>query len=80
MRLPDAPSLQRLKRMGVVSVMIARPYSGGGEGTGLQLALLDAARSEAARGVALVIVLHDLNLAARYADAMPVMVSGQSIA
>ncbi len=45
-----------------------------------QLALLDAARLAAARGVAVLIVLHDLNLAARYADTLAVMRDGAFVA
>lgn len=45
-----------------------------------QLALLDMARNIAARGVAVLIVLHDLNLAVTYADHLVVMDQGQIIA
>lgn len=45
-----------------------------------QLALLDMARSIAARGVAVLIVLHDLNLAVTYADHLVVMDHGRIIA
>ncbi|OYW68871.1 MAG: heme ABC transporter ATP-binding protein [Bosea sp. 12-68-7] len=45
-----------------------------------QLALLDMARAIAARGVAVLIVLHDLNLAVTYADHLVVMDQGQIIA
>jgi iron complex transport system ATP-binding protein len=45
-----------------------------------QFALLDAARAVAARGVAILIVLHDLNLAARYADTLAIMRDGALIA
>lgn len=45
-----------------------------------QLALLDMARSVAARGVAVLIVLHDLNLAVTYADHLVVMDRGRIIA
>jgi len=45
-----------------------------------QLALLDMARAVAARGVAVLIVLHDLNLAVTYADHLVVMDQGQIIA
>jgi iron complex transport system ATP-binding protein len=45
-----------------------------------QLALLDMARSIAARGVAVLIVLHDLNLAVTYADRLVVMDQGRIIA
>ena len=45
-----------------------------------QLSLLDMARSIAARGVAVLIVLHDLNLAVTYADHLVVMDQGQIIA
>ncbi len=45
-----------------------------------QLALLDMARSIAARGVAVLIVLHDLNLAVTYADHLVVMDRGRIIA
>jgi iron complex transport system ATP-binding protein len=41
-----------------------------------QLALLDAAQAAAARGVAVFAVLHDLNLAARYADTLAIMSAG----
>jgi iron complex transport system ATP-binding protein len=45
-----------------------------------QLALLDRARSLASRGVAVLAVLHDLNLAAAYADALVVMDGGRIVA
>ncbi|KPF67638.1 iron ABC transporter [Bosea sp. AAP35] len=45
-----------------------------------QLALLDMARAIAARGVAVLIVLHDLNLAVTYADHLVVMDRGAIIA
>jgi len=45
-----------------------------------QLALLDMARSIAARGVAVLVVLHDLNLAVTYADHLVVMDQGRIIA
>jgi iron complex transport system ATP-binding protein len=45
-----------------------------------QLALLDMARAIAGRGVAVLIVLHDLNLAVTYADHLVVMDQGQIIA
>ncbi|MBN9444501.1 MAG: heme ABC transporter ATP-binding protein [Bosea sp.] len=45
-----------------------------------QLALLDMARSIAGRGVAVLIVLHDLNLAVTYADHLVVMDRGRIIA
>lgn len=45
-----------------------------------QLSLLDMARSIAARGVAVLIVLHDLNLAVTYADHLVVMDQGRIIA
>lgn len=45
-----------------------------------QLALLDMARSIAARGVAVLVVLHDLNLAVTYADHLVVMDRGRIIA
>jgi iron complex transport system ATP-binding protein len=45
-----------------------------------QLALLDTARSIAATGVAVLIVLHDLNLAARYADTIAIMNNGSILA
>jgi iron complex transport system ATP-binding protein len=44
-----------------------------------QLALLDMARAVAARGVAVLIVLHDLNLAVTYADHLVVMDQGRII-
>ncbi len=44
-----------------------------------QLALLDMARGIAARGVAVLIVLHDLNLAVTYADRLVVMDRGRII-
>jgi len=45
-----------------------------------QLALLDMARAIAARGVAVLVVLHDLNLAVTYADHLVVMDQGAIIA
>ena len=45
-----------------------------------QLALLDMARAIAARGVAVLIVLHDLNLAVTYADHLVAMDQGRIIA
>jgi iron complex transport system ATP-binding protein len=45
-----------------------------------QLALLDMARSVAARGVAVLIVLHDLNLAVTFADTLVVMDQGRIVA
>lgn len=45
-----------------------------------QLALLDAARELAGRGVAVLAVLHDLNLAARYADTLVLMNKGAIVA
>ncbi len=45
-----------------------------------QLALLDMARAIAARGVAVLVVLHDLNLAVTYADHLVVMDQGKIIA
>ena len=45
-----------------------------------QLALLDMARAIAARGVAVLIVLHDLNLAVTYADRLLVMHEGAIVA
>jgi iron complex transport system ATP-binding protein len=45
-----------------------------------QLALLDMARTIAARGVAVLVVLHDLNLAVTYADHLVVMDRGRIIA
>ncbi|MCG6121503.1 MAG: heme ABC transporter ATP-binding protein [Microvirga sp.] len=45
-----------------------------------QLELMDAARDVAAEGVAVVAVLHDLNLAAAYADRLVVMADGAAIA
>ncbi|AOG04340.1 heme ABC transporter ATP-binding protein [Bosea sp. RAC05] len=45
-----------------------------------QLALLDMARAIAGLGVAVLIVLHDLNLAVTYADHLVVMDQGQIIA
>jgi len=45
-----------------------------------QLALLDAARAVAERGVAVLAVLHDLNLAARYADRLVLMNKGAIVA
>ena len=45
-----------------------------------QLALLDAAKAAAQRGVAVLAVLHDLNLAARYGDALALMNKGAIVA
>jgi heme transport system ATP-binding protein len=45
-----------------------------------QLALLDAARAIARRGVAVLAVLHDLNLASRYADVLALMNKGAIVA
>jgi iron complex transport system ATP-binding protein len=45
-----------------------------------QLALLDAARGLARRAVAVLAVLHDLNLAARYADTLVLMNNGAIVA
>ena len=45
-----------------------------------QLAVLDFARRTAARGVAVAIVLHDLNLAATFADRLVVMSEGRIVA
>ena len=45
-----------------------------------QLALLDAARAIATQGAAVLIVLHDLNLAVTYADKLLVMHEGQVVA
>ena len=45
-----------------------------------QLALLDAARAVARRGVAVLAVLHDFNLASRYADMLALMNKGAIIA
>lgn len=45
-----------------------------------QLALLDMARQIASRGVAVLVVLHDLNLAVTYADHLVVMDRGRIIA
>ncbi|CAN7561554.1 heme ABC transporter ATP-binding protein [Bosea sp. LjRoot9] len=45
-----------------------------------QLALLDMARSLASRGVAVLIVLHDLNLAVTYADELVIMDQGRIVA
>lgn len=45
-----------------------------------QLALLDAARGIAAQGAAVLIVLHDLNLAVTYADHLVVMHEGAIVA
>lgn len=45
-----------------------------------QLALLDMARAIAARGVAVLIVLHDINLAVTYADHLVVMDRGRVVA
>ena len=45
-----------------------------------QILLLDAARSAAARGVAVLAVLHDLKVAARYADTLAIMRAGVIVA
>jgi iron complex transport system ATP-binding protein len=45
-----------------------------------QLALLDAARAVARRGVAVLAVLHDFNLASRYADMLALMNKGAIVA
>jgi iron complex transport system ATP-binding protein len=45
-----------------------------------QLALLDAAREVARRGVAVLAVLHDFNLASRYADVLALMNKGAVVA
>lgn len=45
-----------------------------------QGALLDAARDLARRGTAVIAILHDLNLAAAYADAMLVLEDGRRVA
>ncbi len=45
-----------------------------------QLALLDAATREAARGAAVIAILHDLNLAATYANRLVVMSFGEIVA
>lgn len=45
-----------------------------------QLALLDAARAAARRGVAVLAVLHDFNLASRYADVLALMNKGAIVA
>ncbi len=45
-----------------------------------QLALLDAARAVARRGVAVLAVLHDLNLTVRYADTLVLMNKGTIVA
>jgi iron complex transport system ATP-binding protein len=45
-----------------------------------QLALLDAARAVARRGVAVLAVLHDFNLASRYADVLALMNKGAIVA
>jgi iron complex transport system ATP-binding protein len=45
-----------------------------------QLALMDAAREAAARGVAVFAILHDLNLAARYADRLVLIRNGAAVA
>ena len=45
-----------------------------------QLALLDAARAIARRGVAVLAVLHDFNLASRYADVLALMNKGVIVA
>jgi iron complex transport system ATP-binding protein len=44
-----------------------------------QLALLDAARDVARRGAAVLAVLHDLNLAARYADTLVLINKGATV-
>ena len=45
-----------------------------------QLALLDATRAVARRGVAVLAVLHDFNLASRYADGLALMHKGAIVA
>ena len=45
-----------------------------------QLALLDATRAVARRGVAVLAVLHDLNLASRYGDVLALMNKGAIVA
>jgi iron complex transport system ATP-binding protein len=45
-----------------------------------QLALLDAARAVARQGVAVLAVLHDFNLASRYADVLALMNKGAIVA
>jgi iron complex transport system ATP-binding protein len=45
-----------------------------------QLALLDAARAVARQGVAVLAVLHDLNLASRYGDGLALMNKGAIVA
>lgn len=45
-----------------------------------QLALLDAARAVARRGVAVLAVLHDFNLASRYGDVLALMNKGAIVA
>jgi iron complex transport system ATP-binding protein len=45
-----------------------------------QLALLDAARGIALQGVAVLAVLHDFNLASRYADVLALMHKGKIVA
>ena len=45
-----------------------------------QLALLDATRAVARRGVAVLAVLHDFNLASRYADVLALMNKGAIVA
>jgi iron complex transport system ATP-binding protein len=45
-----------------------------------QLALLDAARTTAERGVAVIAILHDLNLAMRYGDSVALMNKGSLVA
>jgi len=45
-----------------------------------QLALLDAARAFARRGIAVLAVLHDFNLASRYADVLALMNKGEVVA
>lgn len=45
-----------------------------------QLSLLDAARTIAAQGAAVLVVLHDLNLAVTYADSLVVMHEGAIVA
>lgn len=44
---------------------------------GHQLLILDAAREEARNGIAILMVLHDFNLAARYADRVALMCRGR---
>jgi iron complex transport system ATP-binding protein len=45
-----------------------------------QILLLDAAKTVASRGVAVLTVLHDLNFAARYANTLAIMRSGAIVA